>query len=97
MAWTYAAVLKALAEQCQGDLLPHREACGWHPEIMKQVAAAGHAVGSHTWSHKDLSKLSEQEGKDEIEKGIAGVVSLSATSRLVRSSAFLPCGIRPSS
>ncbi len=40
---------------------------------MKQVAAAGHTVGSHTWSHKDLSKASEQDGKDEIEKGIAAV------------------------
>src|SRR6476659_9684240 len=46
---------------------------GWHPEIMKQVAAAGHTVGSHTWSHKDLSKLSQQEGIAEIEKGIAAV------------------------
>src|SRR5262252_1968653 len=42
-------------------------------QCMKQVAAAGHTVGSHTWSHKDLSKVSEQEGKDEIEKGIAAV------------------------
>ncbi len=68
------AVLKALAEQCtKAIFFPIGKHAGWHPEIMKQVAAAGHAVGSHTWSHKDLSKLSEQEGKDEIEKGIAGV------------------------
>ena len=68
------AVLKALADQCTKALFfPIGEHAGWHPEIMKQVAAAGHTVGSHTWSHKDLSKLSEQEGKDEIEKGIAAV------------------------
>ena len=30
--------------------------CG-RPEILKQVDAAGHTIGSHTWSHKDLSKL----------------------------------------
>ena len=68
------AVLKALADQCtKAMFFPIGKHAGWHPEIMKQVAAAGHTVGSHTWSHKDLSKLSEQEGKDEIEKGIAAV------------------------
>jgi peptidoglycan/xylan/chitin deacetylase (PgdA/CDA1 family) len=68
------AVLKALADQCTKALFfPIGKHAGWHPEILKQVAAAGHTIGSHTWSHKDLSKLTEQEGKDEIEKGIAAV------------------------
>jgi peptidoglycan/xylan/chitin deacetylase (PgdA/CDA1 family) len=68
------AVLKALAEQCtKAVFFPIGKHAGWHPEIMKQVAAGGHTVGSHTWSHKDLSKLNEQDGKDEIEKGIAAV------------------------
>src|SRR5499427_10269423 len=68
------AVLKALADHCiKAVFFPIGKHAGWHPEIMKQVAAAGHTVGSHTWSHKDLSKLTEQEGKDEIEKGIAAV------------------------
>ena len=52
------AVLKALAEQCTKALFfPIGKHAGWHPEILKQVAAAGHTVGSHTWSHRDLSKL----------------------------------------
>src|SRR5450759_776719 len=68
------AVLKALADQCTKALFfPIGKHAGWHPEILKQVAAAGHTIGSHTWSHKDLSKLTEQEGKDESEKGIAAV------------------------
>ena len=68
------AVLKALADQCtKAVFFPIGKHAGWHPEIMKQVASAGHTVGSHTWSHKDLSKLNEQEGKDEIEKGFAAV------------------------
>ena len=45
----------------------------WAPEILRQVAAAGHTIGSHTWSHKDLAKLTVQDGKDEIEKGISAV------------------------
>jgi len=68
------AVLKALADQCTKAIFFNiGKHAGWHPEILKSVLAAGHTVGSHTWSHKDLSKLSEQEGKDEIEKGIAAV------------------------
>jgi len=68
------AVLKALAEQCtKAMFFPIGKHAGWHPEILKQLIAAGHTVGSHTWSHKDLSRLTDQEAKDEIEKGIAAV------------------------
>jgi len=67
-------VLKALADQCTKALFfPIGKHAGWHPEILKEVAAAGHTIGSHTWSHKDLSRLTPQEATDEIEKGIAAV------------------------
>ncbi len=68
------AVLKALADQCTKALFfPIGKHAGWHPEILKRVVAAGHTVGSHTWSHKDLSRLTDNEAKAEIEKGIAAV------------------------
>src|SRR5262249_40528859 len=68
------AVLKALAEQCtKAIFFAIGKHAAWHPDVMKQVAEQGHTVGTHTWNHKDLSKLSEQEGKDEIEMGIAAV------------------------
>jgi peptidoglycan/xylan/chitin deacetylase (PgdA/CDA1 family) len=68
------AVLKALADQCTKALFfPIGMHAGWHPEILKEVAAAGHTIGSHTWSHKDLSKLTPDDAKAEIEKGIAAV------------------------
>jgi peptidoglycan/xylan/chitin deacetylase (PgdA/CDA1 family) len=67
-------VLKALADQCtRAIFFPIGKHSGWHPEILKQVAAAGHTIGSHTWSHKDLTKLTPDEAKAEIEKGIAAV------------------------
>ena len=40
---------------------------------LKQVAAEGHTIGSHTWSHADLSKLTTDQGKEEIEKGVSAV------------------------
>jgi peptidoglycan/xylan/chitin deacetylase (PgdA/CDA1 family) len=68
------AVLAALAANCtKAVFFPIGQHTMWAPEILKQVAAAGHTIGSHTWSHKDLSKLSLQDAKDEIEKGISAV------------------------
>jgi len=67
-------VLKALADQCTKALFfPIGKHAGWHPEILKEVAAGGHTIGSHTWSHKDLSRLTQQEAEEEFEKGIAAV------------------------
>jgi peptidoglycan/xylan/chitin deacetylase (PgdA/CDA1 family) len=67
-------VLKALADQCtKAIFFMIGKHAGWHPEITKQVLASGQTIGTHTWSHKDLSKLSEEDAKAEIEKGIAAV------------------------
>ena len=67
-------VLKALADQCTKALFfPIGKHAGYRPDILKEVVKAGHTVGSHTWSHKDLSKLTSDEAKAEIEKGIAAV------------------------
>jgi peptidoglycan/xylan/chitin deacetylase (PgdA/CDA1 family) len=69
-----AEVLAALAANCtKAIFFPIGEHTMWAPEILKQVDAAGHTIGSHTWSHKDLSKISAQDAKDEIEKGISAV------------------------
>jgi peptidoglycan/xylan/chitin deacetylase (PgdA/CDA1 family) len=68
------AVLAALAANCtKAVFFPIGEHAMWAPEILRQVAAAGHTIGSHTWSHKDLAKLPRQDAKDEIEKGISAV------------------------
>ena len=70
------AVLKTLAEECTtGIFFPIGKHATYHPEILKQVYAAGHTVGAHTWSHANLNnkKLTEDQRKDEIEKGFAAV------------------------
>src|SRR6202012_2968028 len=70
------AVLKALADECTtGVFFSIGKHATYHPEILRQVLAAGHVVGSHTWSHANLNKksMTEQQGKDEIEKGISAV------------------------
>jgi peptidoglycan/xylan/chitin deacetylase (PgdA/CDA1 family) len=84
---TTPVVLEALAAECVKAIF---FAIGYnamvYPEILKKVAAAGHTVGSHTWTHQDLSKtrgsmpvgngkreVRDYEPKDEIEKGMSAV------------------------
>jgi len=80
------AVLAALAAHCtKAIFFPIGLHATYEPSILKQVAAAGHAVGSHTWCHQDLSKTKgrcnvngkiqtvEYDPKDEIEMGISAV------------------------
>jgi peptidoglycan-N-acetylglucosamine deacetylase len=68
------AVLQALQAQCTKALFfPIGEHAMWHPGLLRQVAADGHTIGSHTWSHADLSKLTLEQAEDEIEKGLSGI------------------------
>jgi peptidoglycan/xylan/chitin deacetylase (PgdA/CDA1 family) len=71
---TTPAVLKALADQCvQATFFSIGKRAAYYPKILRQVAAAGHSIGTNTWSYVDLAKKSEQEAKDEIEKGFSAV------------------------
>src|SRR5947209_5410648 len=80
------AVLAALKSHCtKAIFFPIGLHATYEPGILKQVAADGHAIGSHTWCHQDLSKTKgkcrvngkvesvEYDPKDEIEKGISAV------------------------
>jgi peptidoglycan/xylan/chitin deacetylase (PgdA/CDA1 family) len=79
-------VLAALARHCtKAIFFPIGLHATYEPDILKQVAAAGHTVGSHTWCHQNLSRTKgrcqengktqavEYTFKDEIEKGISAV------------------------
>jgi peptidoglycan/xylan/chitin deacetylase (PgdA/CDA1 family) len=70
------AVLKALADECtKGLFFAVGKHATYHPEILRQVLAQGHTIGSHTWSHVNLNgkKMTEQQAKDEVEKGFSAV------------------------
>jgi len=68
------AVLAALAAHClKATFFPIGKHAAWHPEILRQVAEAGHTIGSHTWSHATLSRKSRQDAIREIEMGASAV------------------------
>ena len=69
------AVLKALADQCvKATFFPIGKHATYYPEILKEVAEAGHTIGNHTWSHpRDISKMTNEEAVTDIEKGISAI------------------------
>ena len=68
-------VLAALAEQCtKATFFSIGKMALGYPEIIREVAKAGHTIGTHTWSHQPIAKLKTfEEGKAEIERGISAV------------------------
>jgi peptidoglycan/xylan/chitin deacetylase (PgdA/CDA1 family) len=68
------AVLAALSAQClKATFFPIGQHVSWHPDILRQVVARDHTIGSHSWSHVNLAKKSLPEAKDEIENGVSAV------------------------
>jgi hypothetical protein len=68
-------VLKALADECvKATFFSIGKMALGYPEIIREVAKAGHTIGTHTWSHKAIAKLKTfDDGKDEIERGFSAV------------------------
>jgi peptidoglycan-N-acetylglucosamine deacetylase len=67
-------VLAALTHHCtKATFFPIGTHALLYPDILKQVAALGHTVGGHTWSHPYLSRLEHRNAIDEIEKGFSAV------------------------
>lgn len=67
-------VLQALADQCTKAtfFMVGRMAVA-DPAMVREVAAQGHTVGSHTWSHRNLATLSASRAKGEIELGASAI------------------------
>lgn len=68
------AVLAALAEHCtKATFFSIGKMALGLPRILRDVASAGHTIGTHTWSHGNIAKLKDPAWKDEIEKGNSAV------------------------
>jgi peptidoglycan/xylan/chitin deacetylase (PgdA/CDA1 family) len=83
-------ILAALGEQCVRAtfFMVGRPASGM-PEVVRKIAAAGHTVGHHTWSHKNLARISPQSAAHEIDIGIAAIeMALHGVATTVPSTPF---------
>ena len=60
-------VLKLLDEyDAKATFFQVGEEAAARPELTRDVVAQGHALGSHTWNHKDLRKLSRRAVSHQI-------------------------------
>ncbi|MEK2490112.1 polysaccharide deacetylase family protein [Kitasatospora purpeofusca] len=39
-----------------------------HPDLVREIAARGHHIANHTWTHPDLRHLSETKVREELER-----------------------------
>ncbi|MGQ0683796.1 polysaccharide deacetylase family protein [Bradyrhizobium sp.] len=67
-------ILAALAEQCvRATFFLIGKRASEYPEMVRKMAAAGHTVAHHSWSHQNLKKITPDEAQREIDLGIAAV------------------------
>jgi len=68
-------ILDALDEYCtKATFFNVGEMAMAYPDMVKEVLARGHTVGTHTWSHPMyLPGLGLEKAKDQIERGFAAV------------------------
>jgi len=51
-----------------------------NPDYIQQMASSGHEIANHTWSHPDLTEVSDAQIKDEIERTDALLLRLTGRS-----------------
>jgi peptidoglycan/xylan/chitin deacetylase (PgdA/CDA1 family) len=71
---TTSRVLAALAKECvRATFFLIGKPAAEHPELVRRIAAEGHTVGHHTWSHRSLRRIKPGETTGEIDRGISAV------------------------
>jgi hypothetical protein len=71
---TTARVLAALAHECvRATFFVIGKSASEHPDLVRKIAAEGHTIGSHTWSHPSLMRIKPGEAIEEIDHGISAV------------------------
>jgi peptidoglycan/xylan/chitin deacetylase (PgdA/CDA1 family) len=71
---TTPKVLAALAHECvRATFFLIGKPASEHPGLVRRLAAEGHTVGHHTWTHHNLKYMKPEAAIGEIDKGIAAV------------------------
>src|SRR5579871_6617272 len=71
---TTSRVLAALAQECvRATFFLIGRPVSAHPELARRIAAEGHTVAHHTWSHRSLKRVKLETATEEIDRGISAV------------------------
>jgi peptidoglycan/xylan/chitin deacetylase (PgdA/CDA1 family) len=87
---TTARVLASLARECvHASFFLIGKPASEHPELVRRIAAEGHTVGHHTWSHPSLKQIEPDRAATEIDRGISAVeMALHGTATTTPSTPF---------
>ena len=47
-----------------------------YPEITKRISQEGHLIGSHSFSHKNLKKISMKEFREDLNKSVKSLIKI---------------------
>jgi peptidoglycan/xylan/chitin deacetylase (PgdA/CDA1 family) len=65
-------VLAALAHECVlATFFLIGKPASEHPDLVRRIAAEGHSVGHHTWTHFSLTQMPYKDAVDQIDHGIS--------------------------
>jgi peptidoglycan/xylan/chitin deacetylase (PgdA/CDA1 family) len=71
---TTSKVLSALAQECvHATYFLIGEHVAEHPDIVRRIAAEGHTVATHTWSHPNIMQIKHEAAVEQIDHGISAL------------------------
>jgi len=71
---TTPKVLATLAQECvRATFFVIGKPASEHPELLRRIAAEGHTIGHHTWTHRSLMRIPPSQTTEEIDRGISAV------------------------
>jgi peptidoglycan/xylan/chitin deacetylase (PgdA/CDA1 family) len=74
---TTRRILTALADQCvRATFFLIGQNAAHNPDLVRKIASDGHTIGTHTWSHRILARISETAANEEIDRGVAAVETI---------------------
>ncbi len=87
---TTPKVLAALAQECvRATFFLIGKPASEHPELVRRIAAEGHTIGHHTWTHRSLMRIPPSQTTEEIDRGISAVeMALHGVATTVPSTPF---------
>jgi peptidoglycan/xylan/chitin deacetylase (PgdA/CDA1 family) len=71
---TTPKLLALLAQQCvRATFFLIGKPASEHPGLVRRIAAEGHTIGYHTWTHFSLMRMPYADAVDQIDHGISAV------------------------
>jgi len=71
---TTQRVLAALKKECvKATFFPVGTMAEQYSEVLQMIAEDGHTIGAHTWSHRNVERLSKARATKQIERGFRAI------------------------